>query len=274
MQYQIDIHMQSQMSNAAKKYGHCRRPSFGKSMPISALLLNYSQPPPSHHCLSRDRTSSDRECPPTVFHVNDDVDSIEADTQEFLDNERNECVNADDEFVFVAAPRRSCDSLRTGVSEDIYKKDAINELYNLLCDSNCETKKELLVENHPKDKIECQKSMCQEVDATAAPPVTIRIDSVPQEKTKPTISCPPIMDRQEFREKLAVAEALARTSMMTSPAAKRRLAARKIEMDINADAFNNATDEDFDYVPPKQLLLYLVRYASYIFTFYIYQNIE
>lgn len=244
--------MQSQMSNVAKKYGHCRRPSFGKSMPISALLLNYTQPPPSHHSLSRDGTSPDRDGPPTVFHVNDDVYSVDADTQEFLDNERNECVNADDEFVFVPASRRSCDFGHANFD----KKDAIAELCNLLCDSTCKSKKDLKAYTHPKDVQRQQflTSMCQ----AATTPVTISIDTVPEMQTNQ------IMDKQEFREKLAVAEALARTSMMTSPAAKRRLAARKIEMDINADAFNNATDEDFDYVPPKQLLLYLVRYASYI----------
>lgn len=246
--------MQSQMSNVAKKYGHCRRPSFGKSMPISALLLNYSQPPPSHRSLSRDGISPERDCPPTVFHVNDDDYSIEADTEEFLDNERNECVNADDEFVFVPAPRRSCNV----VHEDMDKKDAITELCNLLCDTTCTSKKDLLVDTHPKDVQRQQflSSMCH--TATTPSSVTINIDSVPE-----IPSTNQIMDKQEFREKLAVAEALARTSMMTSPAAKRRLAARKIEMDINADAFNNATDDDFDYVPPKQLLLYLVRYATY-----------
>lgn len=240
--------MQSQMSNVAKKYGHCRRPSFGKSMPISSLLLNYSQPPPSHHSLSRDGTFPDRDCPPTVFHV-------EPDTLEFLDNERNECVNADDEFVFVPAPRRSCDYLTGVVGEELDKKNAIAELCNLLCDSSCKSKKDQMVANHSQD-VQRHKFLSSMCDTTT--PVTISIDSVPEMLTNQ------IMDKQEFREKLAVAEALARTSMMTSPAAKRRLAARKIEMDINADAFNNATDEDFDYVPPKQLLLYLVRYASNI----------
>lgn len=75
----------------------------------------------------------------------------------------------------------------------------------------------------------------------------------------------PIMNRQEYHERLAVAEALSRTSMMTSPAARRRLAARKVEIDLMAGhAAGNALDEgywdeDFDYVPPKQLLMYMVR---------------
>lgn len=79
---------------------------------------------------------------------------------------------------------------------------------------------------------------------------------------------------------LSVTEAVAKTSELTSPAARRRLAARKIEMDMNskiakrrlitqkiemeinakmADNIISKEGEDGDYVPPKQLLIYLVR---------------
>lgn len=80
----------------------------------------------------------------------------------------------------------------------------------------------------------------------------------------PADSVQPIMNRQEYHERLAVAEALSRTSMMTSPAARRRLAARKVEIDLMAgNGHGNEDegywDEDFDYVPPKQLLMYMVR---------------
>lgn len=61
-----------------------------------------------------------------------------------------------------------------------------------------------------------------------------------------------------FREKLAIAEALTNTSMMTSPAAKRRLAARKIEMSLNTPDFVY-DPENAEYIPPKELLMYLVR---------------
>lgn len=60
-----------------------------------------------------------------------------------------------------------------------------------------------------------------------------------------------------FRDKLAIAEALAQTSMMTSPAVRRRLAARKIEMSINNADF--VYDTDSDYIPPRELLMYLLR---------------
>lgn len=75
-------------------------------------------------------------------------------------------------------------------------------------------------------------------------------------------------DINDFRDKLKVAEALSQMSMLTSPAAKRRLAARKIEMDSCNQCFaddNNSrvgfkpfNDED-GYVPPRELLMYLVR---------------
>lgn len=61
-----------------------------------------------------------------------------------------------------------------------------------------------------------------------------------------------------FREKLAIAEALANTSMMTSSAAKSRLAARKIEMSLNNPDFVY-DPENAEYIPPKELLMYLVR---------------
>lgn len=61
-----------------------------------------------------------------------------------------------------------------------------------------------------------------------------------------------------FREKLAIAEALAKTSMMTSPAVKRRLAARKMEMSLNTPDFIY-DPENAEYIPPKELLMYLVR---------------
>lgn len=61
-----------------------------------------------------------------------------------------------------------------------------------------------------------------------------------------------------FREKLAIAEALANTSMMTSSAAKGRLAARKIEMSLNTPDFVY-DPENAEYIPPKELLMYLMR---------------
>lgn len=67
----------------------------------------------------------------------------------------------------------------------------------------------------------------------------------------------------EFRAKLRVAEALAQAHDMTSPAAKRRLEARKIEMDMSKEqddgkpVFLNENNEE--YTPPKELLIYIMR---------------
>lgn len=54
-----------------------------------------------------------------------------------------------------------------------------------------------------------------------------------------------------MRESLAVAERLASAAMLTSPAARRRLKARKLEI--------GGPDVDPMFVPPKEVLLYLVR---------------
>lgn len=55
-----------------------------------------------------------------------------------------------------------------------------------------------------------------------------------------------------------MAEALAQATMMTPTAARRRLAARKMEMNINDPDFVY-DKENNEYIPPKDLLLYLVR---------------
>ncbi|XP_055378644.1 nocturnin isoform X2 [Condylostylus longicornis] len=70
----------------------------------------------------------------------------------------------------------------------------------------------------------------------------------------------PMMGINTFHEKFKIADALARTSMMTSPAAKRRLAARKIEMELD---FGRMNTDSSDFVPPRDLLLYLVRMGSF-----------
>jgi hypothetical protein len=55
----------------------------------------------------------------------------------------------------------------------------------------------------------------------------------------------------DIRESLALAESLASASLLTSPGAKRRLAARRLE--LGEDPSTGV------YTPPKHLLLYLVR---------------
>lgn len=58
--------------------------------------------------------------------------------------------------------------------------------------------------------------------------------------------------REYFRKKIAIFEA----SLKTPLTANRRLAARKIEMEGD---FGGDLDTDNERIPPKQLLMYLVR---------------
>lgn len=60
----------------------------------------------------------------------------------------------------------------------------------------------------------------------------------------------PQVDR--IKRKLAVAEAVARASMMTPAGASARLAFRKMQIEGSSE----------EYVPPRMVLLYLVRWAS------------
>lgn len=66
-------------------------------------------------------------------------------------------------------------------------------------------------------------------------------------------------NHQYFREKFVIAEALAKTSMMTPPAQKRRLAARKIEMSLLQVPGYVIEPDESEYIPPTDLLMYMVR---------------
>lgn len=59
-----------------------------------------------------------------------------------------------------------------------------------------------------------------------------------------------VFNLNDMKESLAVAERLASAAMMTSQGAKNRLKARRLEMGL---------DIDDEFIPPKQVLLYLVR---------------
>ncbi|KAJ8919962.1 hypothetical protein NQ315_006491 [Exocentrus adspersus] len=67
------------------------------------------------------------------------------------------------------------------------------------------------------------------------------------------------IDLKNFREKLALAETFSRVSLLaSSPTAKRRLASRSLELKFGY------LDEDSGYfIPPRQLLIYLVRMGSF-----------
>lgn len=64
----------------------------------------------------------------------------------------------------------------------------------------------------------------------------------------------------DFRAKLQLAEALAQASEMTSCAAKRRLEAKKIDLDLAKDKGPIFLDENNqEYTPPRELLIYIMR---------------
>uniref|UniRef100_A0A182PCA6 Uncharacterized protein n=1 Tax=Anopheles epiroticus TaxID=199890 RepID=A0A182PCA6_9DIPT len=66
--------------------------------------------------------------------------------------------------------------------------------------------------------------------------------------------------RAYFKRKLAIFEA----SLMTPIAANRRLAVRKLELEGGFGELSTAggTIDELDCIPPRQLLMYLVRYVS------------
>lgn len=70
------------------------------------------------------------------------------------------------------------------------------------------------------------------------------------------------LDNYMLCDKMEVAETLNKISLMASPATRQRLAARSLEMKMHQHE-----GEDGDFVPPKELLLYLVRYFGLLFLF-------
>lgn len=58
----------------------------------------------------------------------------------------------------------------------------------------------------------------------------------------------------QMKNSLDLAETLARVNMLTPPGAKARLAARFRELQ-----FGSLDEDSGDFIPPKQVLLYLVR---------------
>lgn len=64
----------------------------------------------------------------------------------------------------------------------------------------------------------------------------------------------PTLDLKRIKEDLELAESLARASLMTPTAAKKRLLARGMQL-----KFGYMDETSGDFVPPKELLLYLVR---------------
>lgn len=211
---------QGSMPLTSKMTGHKRRPSLGKEMPISSLLLNFSNNNNRHDSISRDGKSPEREIPPIYFHlseVNDDKPMSD-----------NPCLNCSGNI-----ESNICDM------ENL----AVNKLCSVLCTDDCKTEEDknslITIKQSKKDFLN---------------------NMLLDDNDRQTQEMRAKFDIKEFRGQLAVAEALARASMLTSPAAKRRLQARKIEFELDSeDSVNRQLTDERDYVPPKELLMYLVR---------------
>lgn len=246
------IKMQSH-SETLRKYGHNRRPSYGKAMPVSALLMNFSSP--QNDTKSRDGASPDSEKPPMLFTLSE-VNAHYQDSDPKIESEQIDCsVNAENEFVFL--------SLRDELPE---KNDIetcpLTELCNLLCDSSCKKFEQTSTDNDNVGEINaCANDRRKFLSSMIVDNVTSVNDHKSEDDLRKNdeISFDEKM-KQNPLEKLKINEALVRTSMMTSPAACRRLAARKIEMEL--DAASELADDN-DYVPPRQLLMFLVRYIPF-----------
>lgn len=217
---------QRSMPLTSKISGHKRRPSFGKEMPISSLLINLSGNNNRHESLSRDGKSPEREIPPIYFHLSEVNDNL-SDKKSSSDNPCFNCSGNSDSNI--------CDM------ENL----AVNKLCSVLCTDDCKDK-----DTNPMITIKQSKK-------------DFLNNMLLDETDRQTQELRARFDIKEFRGQLAVAEALARASMLTSPAAKRRLKARKIEFELDPEDSNNRQNEDErDYIPPKELLLYLVRYIN------------
>lgn len=193
--------MSTTLKLSGKKFGHTRQQSiFGKSMPVSSLLMNFSKPPKNYlNNISKDSSNFENydDQPPKIFHLND--------------------VNNYDNILQPKTPPSTPD-----IIDDIY-------------DNNDDIMKNSLIDKQLIDDNVTDSSSSNEQD---------------------------MAKKKLGYGNLSVADAVAQTSAMTSPAARRRLAARKIEMEHNAkvaDTIIGKEGETGDYVPPKQLLIYLVR---------------
>lgn len=153
----------------------------------------------------------------------------------------------------------------SGQQPDALKHSLMNMLCKKLCDESCNTSTKTCQSND--DIVTCAASD-EEVKTVPQRRTSSRQEFLASMLDEPHEDDPHVVpltmenlkqfDDNYFREKLAIAEALANTSMMTSQAAKSRLAARKIEMSLNTPDFVY-DPENAEYIPPRELLMYLVR---------------
>lgn len=173
-------------------------------------------------------------------------------------------------------------SQRTSSDTVRHVDQPMEELCAALCDDKCKsstvkvaTATPAAVTNDTSGKIlarsnssrqEFLASMLQEATILVEAPqiVTVAENDKETDKIAEQTAAAVVVDNLKelgetyFRDKLNVAEALVQTTMLTSPAANRRLAARQMEMNLSSADFVYDS-ENSDYIPPKELLMYLVR---------------
>lgn len=317
--------MQTQVG-AVKKFGHIRRPSYGKATPISSLLLDLSSSSSIRHDGASPESSelshvfSFGPHGPILHHHQNQVanvttkfieqekfgeqsDQLEPESKQInandLGNMFEKCLNyhhhenanevnnvnpivardTDDIDKYlpnsrdkpclicnVSARQTNNDELANVVNQPI------KELCEALCNDKCKTSTaeastptQAAITNENSGKIlsrsdssrqEFLASMLQEATTLVEAPKPPAVDDKIAGETVAVDSLEEVNNK--IRDKLNVADALANTSMLTTPTAKRRLAARQMEMNLNSADFVYDS-ENADYIPPKELLMYLVR---------------
>lgn len=311
-----------------KKFGHIRRPSYGKATPISSLLLNLSSSSSIRHDgVSPESSESSHVFSfgphgPILQHHQNQVGNV---TTNFIEQEKfaeqsdknepeskqinandvgnmfEKCLNyhhhentkevnnvnsivardtddidkylpngRDKPCLICCARQTNNDELANVVNEPM------KELCEALCNDKCKlstveasTPTQASITNETSGKIlarsnssrqEFLASMLQEASTLvdAPKPLAVNDDEIGDETAAIITDHNSKVVNDKMRDKLDVADALANTSMLTTPTAKRRLAARQMEMNLNSADFVYDS-ENADYIPPKELLMYLVR---------------
>ncbi|XP_016993514.2 nocturnin isoform X1 [Drosophila takahashii] len=224
-----------QKSGVRENYGHRRQPALGKAMPVTALLLNLEVNPLDYRRSDggSDQVPEEDDKPPQLFSVTDEPPSPNEDEDSGPPNHyaEDKKLAGDSQRVI---PCSNC--LQSAPDHLIDRPSAINEMCQRLCGPECRR------------------------------PQGLTLDGF----------------RQDFLRQYEIAEAVAKTSAMTSTVQmKQRLAARKLEIgkemddqlgvasphiDINLGQSSSSaavSAGEFEFEPPRDLLLYLVRMGSF-----------
>nr|XP_032289624.1 nocturnin isoform X6 [Drosophila virilis] len=242
--------MNSHNDKHDQRLGHRRQPALGKAMPVTALLLNLNLAETNRASHARSAAANadeiENEPPPRYFNIADELQPPPSPNEH---NTPEPPHYADQQLLGHAKADMPCLNCSQRTPEGLSGPGlAINEMCQRLCND------------------ECRHGLC----------LSGRLATQDAEQL-----------RQDFLKQYEIAEALAKTSAMTSTTQmKQRLAARKLEMEIETQAAGTqpawlttpsgeaaaaavaaaaaAGDTlppiaDYESPPPRDLLLYLVR---------------